>query len=333
MNTATMRAIATATSILLVALVVTFGMTASTTSVAAPRDEVLSVLEDVVSGGSSDSGQLKVWANEGDSLPLEEGTPISFHFQAGEDVHLTAVYLDADGNLVLLYPAPNGTTLTGNEQLDLEAGEATTPYGQESLFVVATKEPISRESLGIDSTDDYAVLDQGGAMQAASKLRDIVAQGGAGAMPSARVDLHIVPARATGQGYTRGGIVQYFTEATRSLHRPKLNLDINFESGSADLMDGVRGDLDIVGQALSDDRLGDKQFRLVGHTDNRGDEDFNQSLSEQRAQAARQYLVEKYQIDPSRLDSMGLGESKPMMNGSDANAMHRNRRVELELVR
>ncbi|MBW2389276.1 MAG: OmpA family protein [Deltaproteobacteria bacterium] len=330
MKPAKMHVVAAATSITLSAFV----LMSSTTSSAAPRDEVLSILEEVVSPAGGPNGQLKVWANEGDDLPLEEGTPISFHFQAREDVHLTAMYLDADGNLVLLYPAPEGTALRKDEQLDLEAGEATTPYGQESLFVVATKQPISRESLGIDSTDAYAVLEHDAAMKAANRLREIVAQGGAiGGVPAARVDLHIVPTSSTGQGYTRGGIVQYFTEATRSLHRPKLNLDINFESGSADLMDEVRGDLDVVGQALSDERLAGKHFRLVGHTDSQGDEDYNQSLSESRARAARQYLMENYQIDPARLDSMGLGESKPMMDGSDAGAMRRNRRVELELIR
>jgi outer membrane protein OmpA-like peptidoglycan-associated protein len=308
-----------------------FGLMLSTTSGAAPRDEVLSVLEDVVVSEGGESVELKVWANEGDNLPLEEGTPIAFHFQAREDVHLTALYLDADGNLVLLYPAPDGTPLKGSEQMDLEVGEATTPYGQESLFVVASQQPISRESLGIDSTDVYAVLEHDDAMKVAEKLREIVSQGGASGTPASRVNLHIVP--ASGNGYTRGGIVQYFTEATRSLHRPKLNLDINFESGSADLQDEVRGDLDVVGQALSDERLDDKQFRLVGHTDHLGDNEYNQALSENRARAAREYLVEKYQIDPARLESMGLGESKPMMDGTDPQAMRRNRRVELELVR
>lgn len=149
-------------------------------------------------------------------------------------------------------------------------------------------------------------------------------------IPATRVDLHIVP---THQGLTRGGIVQYFTEATRSLHRPKLALEINFETGSADLLDEAKGDLDAVGQALADDRLSDKQFRLVGHTDYRGDDTYNMELSMSRAAAARQYLVENYQIAPERLDSLGLGESKPMMPGDDERALRRNRRVELELIR
>ena len=319
MKSAAMYTIALATSL-------AFGAFA-TVSGAAPRDEVLEILKQVVSPSDS----LKVWANDGDGLPLEEGTPIAFHFASSDDVHLTAIYLDADGNLVLLYPAPEGTILSGQQQLDLDVGEATTPYGQESLFVVASKQPITRESLGIQSSDEYAMVGSDDAMAVAKKLRDIVAQGGAG-VSGAQVDLHIVPGRKTGQGYTRGGIVQYFSEATRSLHRPKLALDINFESGSSDLRDDVRGDLDVVGAALSDERLRDKRFMLVGHTDHLGDAAYNQALSEMRAESARQYLIDTYQIAPERIQFKGLGESQPMMKGQDAASMKRNRRVELELV-
>lgn len=304
----------------------------ASSAAAASREEVLEVLEGVVAPAAGETPGLKVWANTGDNLPLEEGSPISFHFKSDEDVHLTALYLDADGNLVLLYPGPQGTKLHGQQQLDLDAGEATTPYGLESLFVVGSREPITRESLGVSSQDEYAVLEEGQAVAAAQKLREIVAQGGAAA-PAARVDLHIVPSKSAEHGYTRGGIVQYFTEATRSLHRPKLELEINFETGSADLRDDVRGDLDVVGQALSDDRLLDKRFKLVGHTDFRGDESYNMALSEQRAESARRYLIEKYQIDPDRIAPVGMGESKPMMLGTDEAAMRRNRRVELELIR
>lgn len=295
---------------------------------AAPREEVLEVLEQVVAARPDD--RLRVWVNDGENLPLETGTTIEFHIQSRDDVHLTALYLDAEGNLVMLYPAPEGTPLRGNQRLDLETFLATTPYGLESLFVVGSPQPITRESLGVDSADQYAVIGEDAAVQVVQRLRDIVAQGG---VPGARVDLHIVPAQETGQGLTRGGIVRYFTEATRSLHRPKLALDINFESNSADLEDDARKDLDVVGLALSDERLGDKRFRLVGHTDHQGDAGYNMALSKSRAASAREYLVENYEIDPSRLDFEGEGESSPMLNGQDERAMRRNRRVELELIR
>ncbi len=195
---------------------------------------------------------------------------------------------------------------------------------------MGSSEPITRDALGVSSSDPVIVIPVDEAQQAVERLREIV---GSSPAASARVDLHIVPAQRTGEGLTRGGIVQYFTEATRSLHRPKLALDIKFETDSTNLLDDARSDLDVVGRALTDERLTDKRFRLVGHTDHRGGDTYNQELSEQRAQVARDYLVQKYGIDPVRLDSMGLGERAPMMTGNDERAMDRNRRVELELVR
>jgi outer membrane protein OmpA-like peptidoglycan-associated protein len=299
------------------------------TAGASPRDEILEVLEQVVTPKAG----LKVWVNDGRGLPLETGTPIALHFTSKEDTHITAMYLDANGDLILLYPAPGSRALGAVQQLDLDVGEATTPYGQESLFVVASKLPITRQSLGIASQDEYAIVSQDDALAVANRLRELVVQGDASDATGSRVDLHIVPQRSTGQGYTRGGIVQYFTEATRSLRRPKLDLDIKFESGSADLRDEVRGDLDVVGAALTDERLRDKRFALVGHTDHQGDTDFNQTLSETRAQSARRYLIDHYAIEPERIEFKGLGESRPLVEGSNENAMEKNRRVELELVR
>lgn len=315
----------------IVAISIALGVFA-TASEAAPRDEILEVLEQVVSQSGEDHDSLKVWANDGKNMPLEEGMSITFHFESKEDAHLTAMYLEADGRLILLYPAAGGTLLRGSEPLNLEVGEATTPFGLESLFVVASREPISRESLGIASADEYAELKHDNAVTAAKKLQEIVAQGGGTGNPGARVDLHIIPARATGRGYTRGGIIQYFTEATRSIHRPKLALDINFESNSAALRKDARADLDVVGSALADERLSEKRFMLIGHTDHRGDDAYNMVLSELRAEAARNYLLEQYEIAPDRLEPTGRGESEPMLEGRDTPAMTRNRRVELELI-
>ena len=300
---------------------------------AASRERAQKILAAFVASTTAEDSRLRVWVNSGDGLPIEEGSMISFHILSDEDVHLTAMYLDADGNMVLFYPGPEGTTLRGREQLDLASAIATAPYGIESLFVVGSPEPITREALGIDSQDAYPTLGHEQAVAAAEKLRDIVAEGG-DALMRARVDLRIVAAESSASGYTRGSIVEYFTQPeTRSVLPPKIELEINFETGSADLLHDARDDLDVVGAALSDARLADKRFNLVGHTDHRGGESYNLILSKSRAEAARRYLIEKYRIDPDRIAPIGLGESRPIEEGNDANALRRNRRVELELVR
>jgi OmpA-OmpF porin, OOP family len=73
------------------------------------------------------------------------------------------------------------------------------------------------------------------------------------------------------------------------------------------------------------------ELKLVieGHTDNVGKPEANQALSEKRANAVRQYLVDSYQIDGSRLQAKGLGQSKPVGSNDTPEGRQNNRRVEL----
>lgn len=69
-------------------------------------------------------------------------------------------------------------------------------------------------------------------------------------------------------------------------------------------------------------------LRIEGHTDERGDDDYNQKLSEGRAEAIRQYLVE-HGVAAERLRSVGHGETKPLDPASTEDAWEKNRRVEM----
>ena len=71
----------------------------------------------------------------------------------------------------------------------------------------------------------------------------------------------------------------------------------------------------------------DLNFSIEGHTDNDGDESFNQKLSEDRAMAVKTVLVESG-IDPSRLETKGWGETKPLNSNSTPEEKANNRRVE-----
>jgi OOP family OmpA-OmpF porin len=69
---------------------------------------------------------------------------------------------------------------------------------------------------------------------------------------------------------------------------------------------------------------------IVGHTDSLGSESFNQSLSEQRAQAVADYLIEGG-IEEDRLTVKGMGESQPIASNDTAEGRAKNRRVEVEI--
>lgn len=75
-----------------------------------------------------------------------------------------------------------------------------------------------------------------------------------------------------------------------------------------------------------------EKIRIEGHTDNEGTEPYNQSLSEQRAQAVMEYLIEK-NVPALRLSFRGYGFSRPKASNDSEAGKAINRRVEFTIVR
>ena len=73
----------------------------------------------------------------------------------------------------------------------------------------------------------------------------------------------------------------------------------------------------------------DLELTIEGHTDNVGAAATNQTLSEKRAAAVRQYLIDNHSIDAARLTAKGLGSSKPSAPNDTPEGRQNNRRVEL----
>ncbi len=75
----------------------------------------------------------------------------------------------------------------------------------------------------------------------------------------------------------------------------------------------------------------DYSMQIFGHTDDVGSVEYNQQLSEQRAEAVRQYLSEAG-VEFEVMTTKGLGKSSPLVEGTDPVSRQRNRRVELAIV-
>jgi outer membrane protein OmpA-like peptidoglycan-associated protein len=69
---------------------------------------------------------------------------------------------------------------------------------------------------------------------------------------------------------------------------------------------------------------------IVGHTDSKGSEEYNLRLSERRASSAAEYLIEQG-LRPSRITTMGKGESEPVATNETAEGRQQNRRVEVAI--
>jgi len=74
------------------------------------------------------------------------------------------------------------------------------------------------------------------------------------------------------------------------------------------------------------------KFSLEGHTDNSGDAKFNLKLSQDRAAAVKNYLIENG-VAADRLSSAGFGQTKPVDSNKTAKGKTNNRRVEVKLVK
>jgi outer membrane protein OmpA-like peptidoglycan-associated protein len=66
-----------------------------------------------------------------------------------------------------------------------------------------------------------------------------------------------------------------------------------------------------LGKALTDPSLKGSTFVVAGHTDAIGGEEFNQGLSERRADTIKRYLTDKFGINGSELVTVGYGKTKP----------------------
>ncbi len=74
-----------------------------------------------------------------------------------------------------------------------------------------------------------------------------------------------------------------------------------------------------------------KQRLIVkGHTDSQGDDRFNQTLSEERANNVRTFLVSEG-VSSSRITAIGFGSKMPVATNSTAEGRQQNRRVEVEI--
>jgi OOP family OmpA-OmpF porin len=106
-----------------------------------------------------------------------------------------------------------------------------------------------------------------------------------------------------------------------------VSLNIQFATGSDALTPQAVRALDQLGRALATPTLAAYHFRIEGHTDTVGSPDLNKSLSERRAAAVVTYLTSKYQIDPARLQAVGMGEDGLLVSTPDNTPEARNRRV------
>jgi outer membrane protein OmpA-like peptidoglycan-associated protein len=130
----------------------------------------------------------------------------------------------------------------------------------------------------------------------------------------------------------------FFMEGEREINRVVEPIEskiafksLEFENGKAEILDFMHGDLNKLGDFLTDHP--EEKLVISGHTDSSGNEELNLQLSQARADAIKTYLIDHFKTDASRITAIGYGSSNPIVEETTDEHKRLNRRVEFEIIK
>ncbi|MCH2023580.1 MAG: OmpA family protein [Saprospiraceae bacterium] len=118
-------------------------------------------------------------------------------------------------------------------------------------------------------------------------------------------------------------VIKYRPERSFTLH------DVHFETGKSTLLPASYPTLNELVEAIKIKK--DLRLEIAGHTDSIGDDESNQILSQNRAQAVVNYLINKG-INKSKLTAKGYGEKQPIATNETKEGRKENRRTEARIL-
>lgn len=110
----------------------------------------------------------------------------------------------------------------------------------------------------------------------------------------------------------------------------KQDLRVNFDTDKANIRPTDLAELQKGVQFLKDNP--GAKIQIVGYTDSRGTEKYNQKLSERRAESVKKYLEGEVEVKPENITAIGKGEADPVGDNKTKQGQFMNRRVEIQLL-
>ncbi|MBI3701685.1 MAG: OmpA family protein [Afipia sp.] len=239
-------------------------------------------------------------------------------FNANKDPVANTVTLGGyvpDNNVHAAIVAAVGRKFFNEKVVDNLKASAGAPQGFQQAAIQALG-ALSRVSTGSLSLSDKDVKVSGDALfdVAAQQIRD----GLGGELPQGWKFTPDISVRPSASAVDATVCQQLFSELLGKAR-------IRFESGKAAIDQDSRGLLDrLIATAL---RCPSANIEVAGHTDSDGDSAANMSLSEKRAQAVADYLVQAG-LPNTRLKAVGYGSTKPIASNDSDEDKAKNRRID-----
>jgi outer membrane protein OmpA-like peptidoglycan-associated protein len=319
-------------------------------SIAKNRNDVYQVLDGLDS--TWDLPGLDIWVNEKSDEPVVNvGDVVYFTIESNNSAFYTLIHVDSKGSTVVIKPTMTGVKENGSDYMvyppltdgckEFSLNQAcfnpdnqlvqSAPIGQDAVYLLASKQPIPSSILDMAEDEEFKNLDK--------ELADIETL-----VRRINQQSFYNPIAAVRYTYSVESNETQYT--TRSIRRKVNNIaagsaeslvfnNINFAFNSSELTVQGQVELDGLGSALVgiQEQLGEiPAIELIGHTDSIGPEAYNMTLSKERAESAKRYLLSEHGLLGEVIHIAWKGESQPMNSNDTIDGRAMNRRVVLKAV-
>jgi outer membrane protein OmpA-like peptidoglycan-associated protein len=250
----------------------------------------------------------------------------------GADKYAPEIFSKADGSLKM---AENSLASKADKNTVISTARQTAQFSEDARILAVQRQEEERIAMERESAAAKAKADA--EAQAAAEATEAKRKADAEAAEAKRkADAEIAQKEQTIQAgerekqQLRNRLLQQFNRVLPTTDTPRglvVNMgDVLFDTGKSDLRSGAREALSkLTGIVLNYPSL---RLAIEGHTDSTGSAEFNQTLSQKRADAVRDYLIGQG-LDTSKLSAQGMGMNDPVADNSSAEGRQKNRRVEI----
>lgn len=317
--------------------------------------------------------QMDVWINDLKNEPdpgVFIGDSMRFSVESSAPGYFLFVLVDAKGETTVINShtgQPPSTNLDYPPEDSVDVLDQGPPAGEQTLFVVASDTPFSNESLGMSDYIDTVAKDSTILAGFVAAVSQVSATGKLAISPRYKYFVDSTDNKISSRGLwkvvrqqikeantdpdsggdpvniieggtgdkTTAAVEPVTTGSATASASSALALDIKFQFNSSDLEAEGITQLDVLGSTLvtlmEEETL--PRISLEGHTDDIGSAEYNKFLSNKRAEAARDYLLDTFGLPQSTIEAYGMGEEFPVSDNVTKAARALNRRVELRVLR